>query len=394
MATSKSFFGMRRGKAGAFVYSILNGRQITRAIAEYVTNPQTASQMYQRIKLAPASLFYNAFNNVLNHSWEGIKYGRLSRQKFLSYALGTDNVIPFVIKNYKTPVAGNYQVSSGTLGEVRTQLESYTVGTGEDATTDLGLMVSGINIYSIPTETPANVRSWFMQMLLDNNEGVIQENDKLTFLFVHKNLGCITKQIIVNPSTSILDDFSFLQDNNDWILLLQDSEQWAATNGRIFFDPALIDGGAVIISRGELPDAKRSTSFMGVSQDVINRFFTDAALQVSIQSYTTADTVLLQDDWYLNYAVNGLYGRITQTAVRLTDGQIFIYISLVVDVAGIYDVRVIVQTREVNGQPVADVLMSANGEELEKADGTPLTLSDIGYTGKTVDWDYSMTKLL
>ena len=40
MATSKGFFGHRRGSTKSFTFSVLNGKQVTREKAEKVKNPR------------------------------------------------------------------------------------------------------------------------------------------------------------------------------------------------------------------------------------------------------------------------------------------------------------------------------------------------------------------
>ena len=49
MATSKSFFGKRRGSTKNFTFAVFNGKQVTKEKAEQVKNPRTLAQMRNRM---------------------------------------------------------------------------------------------------------------------------------------------------------------------------------------------------------------------------------------------------------------------------------------------------------------------------------------------------------
>lgn len=63
--------GQARGKVGSLVFSRQNGKQVTRAKAESVKNPQTEKQVVQRIILNTISQAYSRMAAITDHSFEG-----------------------------------------------------------------------------------------------------------------------------------------------------------------------------------------------------------------------------------------------------------------------------------------------------------------------------------
>lgn len=63
--------GQARGKVGSIVFSRNNGKQVTRAKAEKVRNPQTEKQVLQRILLNTISQAYSRMSAITDHSFEG-----------------------------------------------------------------------------------------------------------------------------------------------------------------------------------------------------------------------------------------------------------------------------------------------------------------------------------
>lgn len=120
-----SIISLMKGKLGQIVlYKVTNSNnKQTQGAREYVAevaNPQTAAQNAQRMKLAPAANFYRGLAVILDHSWQGVKYGNDSRQYFMKMALSNANgsVFPFVLKGEKRFIPGEYPISRGSLAPV------------------------------------------------------------------------------------------------------------------------------------------------------------------------------------------------------------------------------------------------------------------------------------
>lgn len=75
--------GQARGKVGSLVFSRSNGKQIIRAKADKVKNPQTETQMIQRIILNTIAQAYSNFNAIVDHSFEGVAQGQPSMSHFM-----------------------------------------------------------------------------------------------------------------------------------------------------------------------------------------------------------------------------------------------------------------------------------------------------------------------
>ncbi len=116
MATGNWLLGGVKGKVGDLVLSKNNGTQITRARNRFPRNPKTTKQALQRMKFAAIAAFYSAFEkDILDHSWQGVKYGGTSHNHFYKLALSSDVKTPAVEKGSMSFVPSNYPMSRGTL---------------------------------------------------------------------------------------------------------------------------------------------------------------------------------------------------------------------------------------------------------------------------------------
>lgn len=383
MAKSKSFFGLRRGSTKSHTFSVLDGKQITKERVTSVKNPKTASQSAQRMKLAPAQQFYGALNDVLDHSFQGVQYGEKSRQRFMSLAM-KQNGGPYVIKDYKQLVPGSYTVSTGNLAPVL--LSEYT--DNDSVKTSL---VTSFNKQELDNAK----RAEFVQTIIENNLG-FELSDKISFLFIIHNSTTdtyhpIKLQIILEPTlTNASDNYNTIKslayiadgDANKFLrLALDDADAMGLPEGS--YPVAL----AVIHSRGTQSDSLRSNAAMAIGDHVKDRFYSDAAFRVALQSYATNGGVPVGDEWYLNNIAAGIVGRVVQKTVtfKLGDANRTVrYLSVIVDVAGAYREFVLVQA--------GDVLVDNEGfaASVRNAEGTgdvDVTLKMAGLTGaSTIAW--------
>lgn len=118
--------GHARGKVGSVVFSRLNGKQITRALAESVKNPRTDGQNVQRAIFATVNGFASAVRDIVDHSFQSYKEGSTSVNRFVSInvkklreiylAGGACDIMP---KGAGLPYANPYRFSIGSLGVQR-----------------------------------------------------------------------------------------------------------------------------------------------------------------------------------------------------------------------------------------------------------------------------------
>lgn len=126
MAKGNMLLGHARGKVGSVVFSRLNGKQITRALAEQVKNPRTDGQNVQRAIFATVNGFASAVRDIVDHSFQSYKEGSTSVNRFVSinvkklrdlYLSGAAcDIMP---KGAGLPYANPYRFSIGSLGMQR-----------------------------------------------------------------------------------------------------------------------------------------------------------------------------------------------------------------------------------------------------------------------------------
>lgn len=122
--------GHARGKVGDLVFSRVNGKQVTRARAAVVKNPQTEAQMIQRILLNTVAQAYSKMSAITDHSFEGVAAGQPSMAYFMRRNLGLlrttlaeigdfDAVAPMTSPIGTNGLASNtYVISKGQLAEI------------------------------------------------------------------------------------------------------------------------------------------------------------------------------------------------------------------------------------------------------------------------------------
>lgn len=86
MAKGIDINGQLRGKRGGVVYYRASGQQISRSRNFNPNNPRTMAQMLQRLALANASKASKGLKEIIDHSFEGVRYGADSVRHFESKA--------------------------------------------------------------------------------------------------------------------------------------------------------------------------------------------------------------------------------------------------------------------------------------------------------------------
>lgn len=155
-----------------------------RAKAVSVKNPKTYKQATQRAKTRPASLFYAAFESVLNHAF--IPKGSAAKNRLRFLALAMKLGLPAVFKGEnKVPFNVPYVVSEGSLGlGALTKIKNPNI-----QSTTLGYGIACTNIYGAtawdddPTTIQDLTVSAFSAAILAANPN-LSEGMELTILAV------------------------------------------------------------------------------------------------------------------------------------------------------------------------------------------------------------------
>lgn len=216
MATGNWLLGGVKGKVGDLVLSKTNGEQITRARNRYPKNPKTTKQAMQRMSFAALSTFYTAFEDeVLNHSWQGVKYGGDSHNHFYKLALSPEVKTPAVAKGSMKYIPSNYPMSRGTLRSLKYshQLGDFREYGGNGIVIDTGLKLGQSLVDSEKT------LQQFIDIVSDNNP--YYAGKQLTFVIVTLNNGNFinsVSRIVLDKNAYTNDDLSksFITFLNDW----------------------------------------------------------------------------------------------------------------------------------------------------------------------------------
>lgn len=138
MAKGNVFMGQLRGAIGDVVFSRQNGQQVSRSRNRRPANPKTEGQTIQRMLISTISYAYSGLKSIVDHSFEGRKYGQECMTEFMSRNLNllradaakvNAKETPswrYAFKGIRTTYPNLYVLSAGSLDPVDFTLESAT----------------------------------------------------------------------------------------------------------------------------------------------------------------------------------------------------------------------------------------------------------------------------
>lgn len=297
MGHSKSggIFGFVRGKVGGKSFYVIPAKsaksgkteQGIRAIAESVSNPQTASQAMQRMKLAPAQKFYTAFQELLTNAFQGVAYGDASRRYFMSKVMRLDG--PYVQRGVDRFLPAAYPFSEGSLASVGIQPFSggdqviTLANTTEEATVTTAILAAALSAtedYQITIAVVNNVNGLFQPSYVGyNNRLTIGE-------LPAEALGKDGDgHITINPAALGLDM------------------------------SAMVACCVVLSTQDASGNWLRSTQDMIISDELRASLYSADALEAAIYSYQDTNTVnAINSEWYYNLGMSQAWGgKLTTT---------------------------------------------------------------------------------
>lgn len=319
-----SAMGLWRGKKGSSVfYKIKNSnsaqKQGIRERVYEVSNPQTAAQASQRMKMLPAQRVYGAIKDVIERSWQGVTYGEQARYEFLKKALKAD-VFPAVDKNSNLVVPGPYDISKGTLQQILCDFTNGAAG---------GDVITNLQCDNI---TSQSTYADFSKKLIELNP-FLQNGDQLSFVICCSNADGDAGVFIWGVRSFILDvdntDLTFGAFNETFLGGLQ----FAIAGGflKVSSGNPIIYAAAVILSReGATP--LRSSAFLRVAFGDLEEYYSTAAMAAARASYMKSSTSRSTDwpadpnmgslagsidDMYIVEGLTGNYAQFNGTPVRV-----------------------------------------------------------------------------
>lgn len=233
MAKSPGFYSKRRGSAGDFTYSILNGKQITKQKVSQMGNPQSSKQATQRLRILCAQRFLSAFGNELNHSFENVAVGRKSKQHFLSLAMRTTPVCPME-KGALGFMPETYVISEGQLPKL--------AAVCDPTTSDLSAKFDRVYFDAEETSTIAKLvekNGWNMGDQL-TVFGVIAEKDS----YDSEMTAAVVDRVILDENTQIGGGAVVNFENQQFALNITTGE--LSFEGEVGFENQQLVGIAVV----------------------------------------------------------------------------------------------------------------------------------------------------
>lgn len=261
-----------QGKKGSNVfYKISNSsnaqKQGVRERVYEVSNPKTRSQALQRMKVRAAQNFYNTLAPILNRAMQGVKYGALTRNEFMRYALSM-NDSPAVSKGSNVAIPGNYLLSKGSLISFALD-KSY----------------KDLMIFQAPWyfEGAINTGESLSQANVDaiTANGAIKEGDQLTFICFINGLAFYASMLVAVGQVvpSLNGSISF---NGSNINLTIDEHKGED-----------LEAAAIILSRKNDNKYERSTAYLALNEnsDFIKEAYSTQAINAALATYQKSVSV-------------------------------------------------------------------------------------------------------
>lgn len=307
-----AFNGLLKGKLGNTIfYKVTNSsdkeKQGQRQYVASIANPRTAPQATQRMRMKPAINFYRGLADLLDHSWEGVKYGAISRQKFMQLALSpTLAGVPYVDKGESRFIPGAYPLSLGSVGANTGVSEiKHTVGQDQEYYAVLSALV-----FSDDKSSDNTWGSW-SEDAINLSNGMLRDGDEITFVAVYEIGGFYipmhsyivldvasalpVPQVLSKVGVDVVDtSFRFVKDNE-----INESGQWEFVN---YKEPMVAAG--IIVSRHPSRTSTtwlRSTSSLFCSKSFTDRWMSADRFAAALATYQNSATEL-ESDWLLNQA--------------------------------------------------------------------------------------------
>lgn len=279
-----SAMGLWKGKKGSSVfYQIKNSNSMQKqGIRERnyePSNPQTSGQAGQRMRMYPAQAVYGAIKDVIERSWQGIKYGQMSRQEYLKGALRV-STFPAIPKGYGVVVPGPYQIAKGTLQEYRQSFDA-----------------NGTFIVDMPA---ASAVAWEDGTVADLSTALLTANpqlanaDQLAFVLCYNPTGSTQYPSFVWQVVSFQLDTASTQLISE---LLPSNIELSTTTQHLEIAPsggATMWAAAMIISR-EATTPLRSNATLVCRFELMQEWYSSAAKEAAQKTYMKPESTRLVD---------------------------------------------------------------------------------------------------
>lgn len=369
--------GRIKGSVGNTTFRRIYGEANASAMYDKVlevSNPRTGAQILQRMRLAPAQKFYEAFKQVLDHSRQGIQAGEKTRRAFMAEVMSKGfPSMPYVVKGFQGVVGERYPLSKGTLPRIfawpSTTMEWCEVSINIEASTS--------------TDTPAAL----LQKLQASNPGRFEDGDELTFVVLAgddvsgaENYALIYS-IVLSASDTDTDISDIVEASNDGTLIFYP---------QFFTEDDSAFGCAVIHSRKVGDKWTYSNAEMEFDQDYYMIYHSGNAYRTAMASYGAAGFNSPNGRKQLNLATNQPYNGAITKANGLINPNLENELKFVYLMSTTQIVDSSKQAQVVTSVFVKDgALVNEKGEQIKKTEGgqqVNVTPQMVGWAGGTKVW--------
>ena len=254
--------GMKNGfgtSASAFI----------RKKAEVVSNPQSSSQMLQRIKMLPAVLVRRQLEEVIRRAWQGTKYGGQSMREFMKYAMKMPLAdTPQILKDSANPIPGPYMISKGSLAPVPFSL---TAGSG--------CVIEG----SFDESENATIGTISDVLIYDR---IAKQGDQLSIVFATKRTDAFVRWYVISfyVDSAATTPFAELFESTAISVGVEDGDILFTGIG----SDQIVAFAAVVSREGETP--LRSTATLAIDRTALASYFGSTIKADVLESYKTASS--------------------------------------------------------------------------------------------------------
>lgn len=359
MAKSKQggVFGFLRGKVGGVSYSVAKSdtsksgktQQIVRALPENVKNPNTISQIMQRMKVRPAQRYYTALKELLSNAFQGVKYGEASRLYFLKLAMGQTG--PYVPKGVDRFIPAAYPFTRGSLPSIG--VHSFAGGNTQVA---LDIAAEGAGTQLTGSQVAALM-------------GVSDET-QLTVCVVNNVAGVFV------PSYIPFEQRLKMKDVPNGTFIAQEGFVTIIPS-YLGLDVSAMVAFAIAISIQDASGAwLRSEQDMVLSNELRNQLYSPEALEAALASYQSESGAnSINSQWYYNLGLNQAFnGQLTTLTVNINGTTVDLLVGLQ-NIQGRVAYTIYASEAESEDAKVVGVVGQTATYDLEN--GQPITVAEV-----------------
>lgn len=310
MAKSKNFFGLRKGSTKDFTFATLYGQQITKSRVTDIANPQTTSQMEQRLRLPLVSNAATQLKELVNHSFEGESGARANLRMFKQLNLYKNalQVYQYVPKGAGDCGIADFIIAKGSLPNPGPEILSTSANEG------------GFSYRAdpLPGAAPSALFSEGTYASVDDMiakavAAGIPDGLQITFIFEIRNGLEYSWMIGDVKHSAYRHDFAvarfiFTKDSNpQWTLVSTEKGskiKYAATNADYTFTFTLGDTGIVSVDEGLLTNAYAVGVIYSLKEGDSYKRSTSRMVPTYIDTSASIASVLAT---YQKNAISGLY---------------------------------------------------------------------------------------